>query len=186
MGLHLACIDSKSGSSYLFFAAIFLSEIILASEVSDIRTWRAPDHTRVVFDLTGPIKHNLLILENPDRVVVDLRNTQLKADIQSLKLNKTPIKKIRSGMQRNGDLRIVLDLNQEVHPRSFFLQSNEKASDRLVVDLFDPVMSASRSNIKIQDLSSRRDVIIAIDAGHGGEDPGAIGPNGLQEKEVVQ
>ena len=113
MGLHLAFIDSKPGSFYLVFAAIFLSEIILASEVSDIRTWRAPDHTRVVFDLTGPIKHTLLILENPDRVVVDLKNTQLEADIQSLKLNKTPIKKIRSGKQRNGDLRIVLDLNQK-------------------------------------------------------------------------
>ena len=58
----MACIDSKPRSFYLFFAAIFLSEIILASEVSDIRTWRAPDHTRVVFDLTGPSKHTLLIL----------------------------------------------------------------------------------------------------------------------------
>ena len=114
-------IDSKSRTFYLFFAAIFLSEITLAFEVSDIRTWRAPDHTRVVFDLTGPIKHTLLVLENPDRVVVDLKNTQLKADFQSLKLDKTPIKKIRSGKRRDGDLRIVLDLNQKVHPRSFFL-----------------------------------------------------------------
>ena len=81
MGLHLACIDSKPRSFYLFFAAIFLSEIILASEVSDIRTWRAPDHTRVVFDLTAPIKHTLLILENPDRVVVDLKSTQLKLSL---------------------------------------------------------------------------------------------------------
>ena len=182
----LVFIQSKFRTFYLFFAAIFLSEVALAFEVSDIRTWRAPDHTRVVFDLTGPIKHTLLVLENPDRVVVDLKNTQLKAGFQSLKLDKTPIKKIRSGKRRDGDLRIVLDLNQKVHPRSFFLQSNDKASDRLVVDLFDPVMSAVRSNKKLQALSNKRDVIIAIDAGHGGEDPGAIGPNGLQEKLVVQ
>ncbi len=179
-------IGSKSNRIYLFFLMTLLPDFTLAIEVNDIRTWRAPDHTRVVFDLNGAISHNLFTLERPDRIVLDLKNTRLTSNFQSPLLKNTPIKKIRFGEKEGGDLRVVLDLSQKVHARSFFLRANDKASDRLVVDLFDPIMSAAKSNKRYKKLSGKRDVFIAIDAGHGGEDPGAIGPNGLQEKHVVQ
>ena len=70
----------------------------------------------MVFDLTGPVGHNLMILENPDRIVVDLKNARLLANFQSLILDKTPIEKFRSGKREGGNLRVVLDLNQKVYP----------------------------------------------------------------------
>ena len=169
----------------LFCMAIIFSVDVSAVEVSDVRLWRAPDHTRVVFDLTGRVDHHLLILENPDRVVVDFKSAKLLANFESLKLDKTPIKKIRFGQRANGYLRVVFDLNEKTDPRSFFLKANKSASDRLVLDLFDRVEASVRPQKKADVLSIRRDILIAIDAGHGGEDPGAIGPNGVQEKKIV-
>ena len=74
-----------------------------AVEVHDVRLWRAPDHTRIVFDLTGPTDHKLIVLGNPDRIVVDIQDTRLKAHLSDLKLEGTPVSRIRSGV-RDGEL----------------------------------------------------------------------------------
>ena len=157
-----------------------------AVEVHDVRLWRAPDHTRVVFDLTGPAEHKLIVLSNPSRIVLDVENTRLKTNLSDLKLGETPIRQIRSGVREGDDLRVVLDMGTAVDPRSFALKANEKAGDRLVLDLYDK-QSASRQPVvkKSATQSSKRDIIIAIDAGHGGEDPGALGPGKRREKDVV-
>jgi N-acetylmuramoyl-L-alanine amidase len=157
-------------------------------EVRDVRLWRAPDHTRIVFDLNGPVHHKLIQLENPSRVVVDIAGGNLKTDFSTLSLDQTPVTAIRSGARSGGDLRIVFDMSAEVTPRSFVLKAIEQRPDRLVLDLYDsePQVSGEVPSVKKSMAgSARRDIVIAIDAGHGGEDPGASGPGGLREKDVV-
>jgi N-acetylmuramoyl-L-alanine amidase len=163
-----------------------------AVDVHDVRLWRAPDHTRIVFDLTGPAAHSLLVLSDPSRIVLDIQGTQLRTDLAGLKLANTPISAVRSGVREGSDLRVVMELGARVDPRSFALKANEQAGDRLVVDLYDQntqqVQQVQSSVIAVKksvQQSAKRDTIIAIDAGHGGEDPGALGPRRVREKDVV-
>ncbi|MEH6611481.1 MAG: N-acetylmuramoyl-L-alanine amidase [Halioglobus sp.] len=163
-----------------------LTPVVWAAQVHDVRLWRAPDHTRVVFDLDGPTSHKLLVLENPGRIVVDLTDTRLTASLDGLKLTDTPISNIRTGVREGDDLRVVFETSTKVTPRSFVLKANDKAGDRLVLDLYDQVGKSTASVKKsVAQPSAKRDIIVAIDAGHGGEDPGALGPKRLREKDVV-
>ncbi len=154
-------------------------------EVHEVRLWRAPDHTRIVFDLTGPAKHKLVVLQNPDRLVLDVANTRMKAGVGPPKLAGTPVTSLRTMPHEGNGLRVVLELNTGVNPRSFFLGANQQASDRLVLDLYDRAPQQQAVATKREQHSDKRDIIIAIDAGHGGEDPGAIGPNKQHEKHIV-
>ena len=108
-----------------------------AVEVHDVRLWRAPDHTRIVLDMSGPAEHKLIQLDNPSRIVLDVEDTRLRASLDKLSLDKTPIRSIRSGVREGDDLRVVLDMSAAVRPRSFSLKANEQAGDRLVLDLYD-------------------------------------------------
>ena len=169
--------------------ALLLASSTWAVEVHDVRLWRAPDNTRIVFDLTGPTEHKLMVLDSPRRIVVDIENTRLKTDLSGLKLSNTPVSGIRSGVRDGDDLRVVLEMSATVNPRSFVLKANEKAGDRLVLDLYDQQAEGDSTTVttvkKSVKQSAKRDIIIAIDAGHGGEDPGAIGPKKRREKVVV-
>lgn len=157
---------------------------VWAVDVHDVRLWRAPDHTRIVFDLSAPAQHSLIVLTDPGRIVLDIQDTQLRADLDRLKLSNTPVSSVRSGVRDGDDLRVVLEITDEVDPRSFTLKANEQAGDRLVLDLYD--RQAKKAEVKkTVKHSAKRDLIIAIDAGHGGEDPGATGPNRVEEKDVV-
>lgn len=160
---------------------------VQALEVRDVRLWRAPDHTRVVFDLSGPVGHKLISLKNPDRIVIDIDRASLKTDLSDLKLKKTPISSVRSGVRNKDGLRLVLDLKVRVNPRSFLLKKTDRKTDRLVVDLYDITTEQKKPEVKksVSDANLRRDIIVAIDAGHGGEDPGASGPGKVKEKKVV-
>ncbi|MFA0810296.1 N-acetylmuramoyl-L-alanine amidase [Microbulbifer epialgicus] len=153
-----------------------------AAEVEGVRLWRAPDHTRLVFDLSGPAEHKLFTLSGPHRVVVDITDTKLKAQLDALDLKGTPISQVRHARQNKKDLRVVLDLKRQINPRSFALRRHEQLPDRLVIDLYDKVENQEKT---LQQVSSERDIVIAVNAGHGGEDPGALGPGGLREKDVV-
>jgi N-acetylmuramoyl-L-alanine amidase len=155
-----------------------------AVEVHDVRLWRAPDHTRIVFDLSGPAQHSLIVLSDPSRIVLDVRDAQLRADLGKLKLDNTPVASVRSGIRDGDDLRVVLEITHSVDPRSFTLRASEQTGDRLVLDLYDQQASKAEVKKAVQH-SAKRDLIIAIDAGHGGEDPGARGPNRVWEKDVV-
>ena len=176
------------GRAYWTLLVLWLLEASTAwaVEVHDVRLWRAPDHTRVVFDLTGAADHSLLVLSDPRRIVVDIRDARLRADLASLELENTPITAVRSGIREGDDLRVVLEVNAQLNPRSFSLKANEQAGDRLVLDLYDQAAGKKAEVRKsVTQTGSRRDLVIAIDAGHGGEDPGALGPGRVQEKDVV-
>lgn len=164
--------------------ALLVAPSAWSAEVRDVRLWRAPDHTRIVFDLSGPAQHSIMSLSDPHRIVLDIRDARLRTDLASLKLADTPISSIRSGVRDGDDLRVVLDVSGQLDPRSFTLGANDQAGERLVLDLYDKRASTAKVKKSVKQ-SGRRDMIIAIDAGHGGEDPGALGPGRVQEKAVV-
>ncbi len=158
--------------------------------VNSMRMWPAPDRTRVVFDVSGPLEHTLFVLNNPARVVVDLRDTALKSDIDRPTDADPLLRRIRYAQRNHRDLRVVFDLRKPVRPRSFLLKPNKKYGYRLVVDLYDKgdAKESLKKSIKRaapRDPTKLRNLIIAIDAGHGGEDPGTIGRKGTREKDVV-
>ena len=174
------------GRAVFFVLGLLVASSVAAVEVHDVRLWRAPDHTRIVFDLSGPVDHKLIVLDNPSRIVLDVEDARLRASVDGLKLEDTPVRRIRSGVRDGDDLRVVLDMGASVNPRSFALKANAQAGDRLVLDLYDRGQAVAEAAVrKSVAQSSRRDIIIAIDAGHGGEDPGALGPSRLREKDVV-
>jgi len=176
-------------------AALILSTVActcLAGQtaVQNVRMWPAPDRTRIVFDVNGPLEHTLFVLNNPARVVVDLRDTALKSDMDGPSDSDKLLQRIRHAPRNNRDLRVVFDLHKPVRPRSFLLKPNKKYGYRLVVDLYGKGDSAKELEKGIKrsaprDPSKFRDLVIAIDAGHGGEDPGTIGRRGTREKNVV-
>ncbi len=169
---------------------ILLSPVASASEVSALRYWTAPDHTRLVFDVSASVSHKIFLMSNPQRIVIDLSDTKLKTAFAQPAKSHPLLSKIRSARRNSDDLRVVLDLKSTVKPKSFSLKPNKDYGNRLVVDLYDKKISAthkSKHSSKPKSVKSRnlRDVVVAIDAGHGGEDPGARGPRGTREKDVV-
>jgi len=177
-------LPKSLGLGLLLLSLLHASLLQAKAQIEGVRLWRAPDHTRVVFDLSGPLEHKLFSLENPHRLVLDMESAGNQFALADIDLSKTPIRRIRSGARDKHDLRVVLDLNEAVKPRSFLLKSHGDKPDRLVLDLFDKNLRTEKKLEQSQP-SQKRDIIIAVDAGHGGEDPGAIGPGRLREKNVV-
>ena len=158
----------------------------LAADVDAVRLWRAPDHTRVVLDLSDAAEFSTLSLDNPERFVVDLSQSRLSASLTALPLEGTPISRVRSGIRQGTDLRLVFDLTASVRASVFLLSPSDATGHRVVIDLFDATSTAEPTPVlSVESLEGRRDIVIAIDPGHGGEDPGASGPGGLREKTVV-
>ena len=156
-------------------------------QVKGVRMWPAPDNTRLVFDLSDPVDHVLFSLKAPDRIVIDLKDAKFPGALPGFDFNKSYIKNIRYAVRKDNALRFVLDLNGPVRPKSFILKPHGEYGHRLVIDLFDANQAAADKSVPIEQRRPERarDVIIAIDAGHGGEDPGAIGRKGTREKDVV-
>ncbi|WP_179062563.1 N-acetylmuramoyl-L-alanine amidase [Pseudomonas taiwanensis] len=188
--------------------AAFAADVLAAAEVRGVRLWRAPDNTRLVFDLSGPVQHSVFTLTAPNRIVIDINGAQLATKLEQLSLSNTPITSVRSAQRTPTDLRVVIDISSTVTPKSFFLAPNQQYGNRLVVDLFDQEAAAKEASAPqvaiapttpqppvtpTQPVPSKlppvpggkRDIVVAIDAGHGGEDPGALGPKGQHEKNVT-
>jgi N-acetylmuramoyl-L-alanine amidase len=159
-----------------------------AALVKDVRLWAGPDSTRVVLDLSGPVAHSLLTLQDPARVVVDLADAKLNNANIELPEGRGFAKQLRVGTQGAKDLRVVIDLTGPATPRSFTVEPNGPYGHRLVVDLVPNGAGAASTPltaVKSAPTDEGRDIVVAIDAGHGGQDPGSIGKRGTFEKHVT-
>jgi N-acetylmuramoyl-L-alanine amidase len=155
-----------------------------AATVQTVRAWSGPEGTRVVFELSGPADHRAFTLTEPDRVVLDLPGSTAASGLRLVEA-KGAVTALRTGARPGGELRLVLELNQASKPKTFLLAPNEEYGFRLVVDL-PPAASAPVVRRAPQASTNRgRDVVVVVDAGHGGEDPGASGRGGAREKDVV-
>ncbi|AYC31213.1 AMIN domain-containing protein [Pseudomonas cavernae] len=181
------------------------AQALAAAQVKSVRLWRAPDNTRLVFDLSGPVQHSVFTLAAPNRIVIDVNGAQLATKLEQLSFANTPITSMRSAQRTPTDLRVVIDLSAPVTPKSFSLAPNQQYGERLVIDLFDqgadstpslpPSTVAETPAVPVTPTQpapklppvpgGKRNIVIAIDAGHGGEDPGALGPKGQHEKNIT-
>ncbi len=170
-------------------ALVFLCLLLAAAAraettLENVRIWAENEKTRVVLDLSESVAHNIFTLRGPDRLVIDLKNGRLAKSLTRLPAGTGAVRSIRHAIRANGQLRVVLDLNEGVRSRSFTTGPNAKYGDRLVVDLqrsgnLVPVKRASEA------YRPGRDIVIAIDPGHGGHDPGSIGKQRTREKDVA-
>ena len=152
--------------------------------VKDIRIWSEHGKTRVVLDLSQPVEHNIFTLRGPDRLVIDLKDSRLAAALTQLPQGAGSVRSIRSAVRSDGQLRVVLDLNQDVRSRSFTVSPNSQFGDRLVIDL-QRVGSLTTVKRASDEYRPGRDIVVAVDPGHGGYEPGAIGRSGTREKDVA-
>ena len=152
--------------------------------VKDVRLWAGPDATRLVFDLSAPAEHTVKTLQNPDRIVIDIAGARIDAT-REMPEGQGFVKQLRIGPQGGGALRFVIDLSSPASPRSFNVAPAANYGQRLVVDLSGSAASGPPTVVKSANDAHGRDVIVAIDAGHGGVDPGSIGKGGTREKHVT-
>ena len=171
--------------SKIILALIICFPVLAISQVhvTGVRSSSDGDTTRLVFDLTDEVVYRDFVLSNPNRVVIDLDDTILEGEIAQSVLTGTPISGIRHHRQADKQLRIVLDLTQRAQVAVMQVQASEGNKPRLVIDLQtgDPKPIIEAAAIK----KKRQSIMIAIDPGHGGKDPGAVGPKGKREKDVV-
>src|SRR6056297_128850 len=161
---------------------------LAAGEVENVRVWAGPDKTRVVLDLDREVEYKVFALENPDRLVVDIDRTSMALEPEIDPEVSGVVRKVRHGIRDGEDLRVVLDLADAARVKSFLLAPTGRYGHRLVLDLFPRNATSAEERVRSVARSlpdDNRDMIVAIDAGHGGEDPGAIGPSGMYEKNIV-
>ncbi len=172
-----------AGVGALAAAPVFAQAASSSTSVQNIRISREPNKTRLVFDMDGPVKHSLFTLHNPERLVIDLKQTRLMNAGVLEELHSEQLKGIRTGVRNMHDLRVVLDLKSKMTPSSFLLDPRGGNGHRLVIDIKDPAGTVAKAEKTRK--KNLRDVVVAIDAGHGGKDPGATGRMGTREKDIT-
>ncbi len=183
-----------------------------AARVASARIWPAQEYTRVTLESNVALAHQLQVLRNPERLVIDVEGMDLSSELAGLparvQRDDPHIASIRLGRQVGNVLRIVFDLKAEMRPDLFMLNPVGDYGYRLILDLnplvpLDPLMAlleserargqrggtfgapGSPAEGRIAGSANARRITVAIDPGHGGEDPGAIGRRGTYEKHVV-
>lgn len=211
----------------------------MAGTILAVRTWPADEYTRVTLEMDSELKAEHFVLENPDRLVVDIQGLTMNRAINDLvskiKPNDPYIDTVRVAQNRPDVIRLVMDLKQPIAPQVFTLKPVGEYKYRLVLDLYpkvaqDPLLaimdnkdddplakvledlaqnSPSEAPIpsvegqKLPPIATKprqpappppsvgqprdndRPILVALDPGHGGEDPGAVGRNGTREKDIV-
>jgi N-acetylmuramoyl-L-alanine amidase len=166
---------------------------VATGQMGNARLAELPDGTQIVFDLNTSVQHHSFLLDDPPRFVVDLMDTRLDLSRQQVNLRSVDVKKVRTGIQRGVDLRIVVDLLNSIHSQAYLLDNPTGEGQNLVIDIFrdqqpnpgEQIPQPHRLAQVERTLQGIAKFVVAIDPGHGGKDPGAIGARGTQEKKVV-
>ncbi|MDO9267564.1 MAG: N-acetylmuramoyl-L-alanine amidase [Methylobacter sp.] len=198
--------------------------------ISALRYWNTPDQTQMLFDVTNSPEHRVFLMNNPARLVIDMRHTNVKQALSQPPPSHPLFSQVRVATKNKTDIRIVVDLKRDINSKNMSLRTNSMNGHRLVIELLDKAPNTStkvaeRTEIKAtagktatvkmadskpitekpakesQDTVTRKvatspaeltkvtkrdkDIIIAVDAGHGGDDPGAHGQNGTEEKKIT-
>ncbi|MFM4740903.1 N-acetylmuramoyl-L-alanine amidase [Aeromonas veronii] len=157
-----------------------------ANQLKSVRIWPSPDNTRVVLDMSSAPNYNYFTLTGPDRLVIDLKGASNAANLARIENNSELVRKIRQSTPlEKGGLRLVMDLSSAIKPVVFPLAPAGPYGHRLVIDLpYEEKRSAAA--VQATPVGGKgKGVVIAIDPGHGGEDPGSIGPRRTYEKRVT-
>jgi N-acetylmuramoyl-L-alanine amidase len=170
-------------------------------EVRGARIADEGDKIRLLIDLSGAFSHNVFALPDPHRLVIDIPDAVLGCKLPVAPGNHAVLGGLRSGVREGDDLRMVIDLKQPVRPKSFQVKPTEESGYRLIVELVPSgaaagqaagtagVRAAGKTDAKQAAVRPKaakpREVVIAIDAGHGGKDAGAVGSKRTQEKDIT-
>ena len=200
-----------TGAVALLAATANLAWASSEAELEGVRVAATPDGTQVTLDLSSLTTEKLFTLENPDRAVIDLGHTHLAGGVR-LPLGTGAVSGFRVGTQPGGTLRVVVQLKSTTPAHEAWAQSSGAATRQLVITLGDvptqaAMASASAAPVATSTVAtttsdpvdampkivraahapteSGRDIVVAVDAGHGGQDPGAIGHGGTREKDVT-
>lgn len=170
----------------LLLTLCFVVTTYASNQIESLRIWPSPGSTRVVFDTKTAPEFTYFTLSNPHRLVIDIKQTNNKTDLSKFAIKGDLVKKVRySSPREKTTSRVVIDLSRKAKPNIFAMSPTAPYGHRLVVDLADSKIPQSNVVLNTDQSSRDRDIIVAIDAGHGGEDPGSIGPGGTYEKHIT-
>jgi len=175
--------------SFLIGVSILLIQpcTVLGALVTDVRLWSAPDHSRVVIDLTESIQYESSPLENPPQFHLELKGAFLYTPKRELEVKDPFLAKISLMELEKGRVKLVLHQKKPLHVNVFTLKPYEEKTYRLVIDLVDIVQEKKEieERQKQKEIKPKGTKIVVVDPGHGGEDPGAVGPRKTMEKDIV-
>jgi len=173
--------------SFIFTVDCAASPILAPSlEVKRIRYWPAPDHIRIVLDMSGESIYNVRELTNPCRIVIDIPGGKFPAGLKGIEIDDRTIDRIRINRLRSG-AQVVFDLPRKTPFDHFALKPFKNHPHRIVFDLiisFSPE-EITKKKKKADRIATSGDKIVIIDPGHGGSDPGACSKSGIKEKDIV-
>ncbi len=183
--------------------------------VNSLRYTTNPNQNQITFEVTSSPQHRVFVMDNPSRLVIDIKNAQLDHSLNQPSAAHPLFSRVRSGIKNDTDLRVVFDLKTPINLKKLTLSSDNSDEHRLVIDLLDKDSVATTKNedkevaktvaslslepklvetkavntkaVAVKSTESTRSnrIVIAIDPGHGGDDPGAHGPHGTEEKKVT-
>ena len=175
----------------LFFIGISIYLLqpspVLGARITDVRCWSAPDHTRIVIDLTEPIQYETFSRENPPQFHLELKGASVHTPKKEMDVKDPFITKITLTEIGKDKVKLVLHQKRALNANAFTLKPYQDKSHRLVIDLIDVVQEKKEieERQKHKEIKPKGTKIVVIDPGHGGEDPGAIGPQKTMEKDIV-
>ena len=176
---------------FLSFLGIFIFLLqpltVLGVTITDVRLWAAPDHTRIVLDLTGPIQYESSSQESPPQFHLELKGGLLKTLKKEMEVKDPCLTKISLVELGKDKVKLILHQKKPLKTNVFFLKPYQDKTHRLVIDLIDVVQEKKEleERQKQKEIKLKGTKIIVIDPGHGGEDPGAMGPKKTMEKDIV-
>jgi N-acetylmuramoyl-L-alanine amidase len=166
---------------------LFQSITLYAASLTDVRFWSAPDHTRVVLDLTEPIQYVSATQEKPLQHHLELKKVTLLTKKREVEVNDPFISRIILTDLKKGKVELILIQKKPLNINVFLLKPYLEKPHRLVIDLVDisQEKKEQEERQRQKEIRPKGTKIVVIDPGHGGEDPGAIGPRRTMEKDVV-